>query len=90
LSNHLWGESEEPLELDEHAAPILRDSIETIPDFQKIENLRDLARNNHPELLKLQAKSEQLFVKNQLNRENLKPRLDINYSLIDQPVDPNV
>ncbi len=85
LSNHLWGEDETPLELSQNAGPVPADSILVIPNQQDLETLLELAKVNHPDLMKLGTKIEQLVVKNQLNRENLKPQIDLNYNLIDQP-----
>ena len=89
LSNHLWGENEEPLELSRDTGPSLADSLLIVPNQQDLETLTNLARNNHPELVKLSTKIEQLAVDNRLNRENLKPQLDLNYNLIDRPLNSN-
>ena len=82
LSNHLWGENEEPLELDENTAPVDTDSILLVPSREDLEVLKSLARSNHPELIKLTTKAEQLAVENRLNRENLKPQVDLSYGFM--------
>lgn len=89
LSNHLWGDNEEPLELTPDTGPALADSLLIVPNQQDLETLLNLARNNHPELVKLSTKIEQLAVDNRLNKENLKPQLDLNYNLIDRPLNRN-
>ena len=89
LSNYLWGENEEPLELSPDTGPSLADSLLIVPNQQDLETLTNLARNNHPELVKLSTKIEQLVVDNRLNKENLKPQLDLNYNLIDAPLNSN-
>ena len=89
LSNHLWGENEEPLELSESTAPIDSDSVLLVPNRKDLEVLKSLARTNHPELVKLTTKGEQLAVENRLNRENLKPQVDLSYGLIDRPFSAN-
>ncbi|MCG8321193.1 MAG: TolC family protein [Cytophagales bacterium] len=89
LSNHLWGDNEEPLELTPDTGPALADSLLIVPNQQDLETLLNLARNNHPELVKLSTKIEQLAVDNRLNKENLKPQLDLNYNLIDRPLNHN-
>ena len=89
LSNHLWGNNEEPLELTPDTGPALADSLLVIPNQQDLETLLNLAQNNHPELVKLSTKIEQLAVDNRLNRENLKPQIDLNYNLIDRPFNSN-
>jgi outer membrane protein TolC len=88
LSNHFWGDNEEPLELSEKVAPVLDDSLFMIPGLTELQELRLLAEENHPEIRKLDAKLGQLAVENQLNRENLKPQLDVNYNLINAPISP--
>ena len=89
LSNHLWGDSEEPLELTPDTGPALADSLLIVPNQQDLQSLLNLARGNHPELVKLSTKIEQLAVDNRLNKENLKPQLDLNYNLIDRPFNYN-
>ncbi|MEJ2004051.1 MAG: TolC family protein, partial [Cyclobacteriaceae bacterium] len=50
--------------------------------------LVDLARTNHPDLQKLRLKNESLIVERSLARENLKPRIDLKYHFLNQPVAP--
>jgi outer membrane protein TolC len=42
---------------------------------------------NHPDIRKLEVKGEQLEVDRKLAAENLKPRLNLNYYWLDQPLD---
>ncbi|MEM7109868.1 MAG: TolC family protein [Bacteroidota bacterium] len=85
LSNHLWSEDGVPLELVDTVRPeelpiaVFEDTLLT--------ELVQLARVNHPELRKLEIKNRSLIVDRDLARENLKPRLDLNYTLLDQPFD---
>ena len=86
LSNHLWSPEEAPLELADNVRP------EEIPIEALNENLLtelvQLARVNHPELRKLRLKNESLLIDRNMAMESLKPKLDLNYYLLNQPLDP--
>lgn len=84
VSNYLWDTAGEPLALSLRVAPLLgtRDALLSL---QTIGSLTDQARQNHPELVKLRTKIGQLEVDRQLAREWLKPRLDLNYSMLSAP-----
>ncbi|WP_305982670.1 TolC family protein [Roseivirga thermotolerans] len=84
LSNFLWGENEEPLELQDDVAPRW-DAEFTLPE-ESLDSLLDFAVQNHPELQKLGFKLEQLGVDERLAKENLKPRVDLNYNFINSPI----
>ncbi|UII29822.1 TolC family protein [Fulvivirga ulvae] len=87
LSNHLWTASGIPLELQGGAVPEV--VVLTQTSEEELARLLDLARNNHPELRKLELKNEVLQIDQRLARENLKPRLDVGYYLLDQPFNAN-
>jgi len=89
LSTHLWGENEEPLELAQNSIPKLDSLITGLVSTEDLNVLREQAMRNHPELIKLTTKLQQLSIENRLNRENLKPQLDLKYLLIDTPVNFN-
>ncbi|MEM7551643.1 MAG: TolC family protein [Bacteroidota bacterium] len=86
LSNHLWGQGGLPLDLREGTAP------PPIPDFantlteEELVNLLKAAESNHPELRKLDFKLDQLQIENRLFKEYLKPEVNFDYSIIDQPI----
>ncbi len=86
LSVHLWDLNGAPLDLEDNVRP------EELPltDFRRdvLNQLVELARQNHPEIRKIDLKNRSLLVDRDLARENLKPRLDFNYYLLDQPFDP--
>ncbi len=85
LSNHLWTSEGAPLELDENASPE-KPMVNTL-DPELLAQLLNLALENHPELRKLNLKNESLLVDRRLARENIKPKLNLNYYLLDQPFD---
>jgi len=53
-----------------------------------LEELIFQARLNHPELVKLNVKLNQLEVDRKLAAEYLKPRLDVSYNFLNQPITP--
>ncbi len=75
LSNYLWNDKDQPLELPTNARP------QTTPhqriDEATLRELLDKARQNHPDLLKLELKNQQLRIDEKLGKEALKPRLDV-------------
>jgi outer membrane protein TolC len=87
VSNYLWDEAGEPIDLSLRIAPMLGPTDVAL-SLQTISSLTDQARQNHPELVKFRNKIDQLEVDRQLAREWLKPRLDLNYSMLSQPTGP--
>lgn len=88
LSNYLWGENEEPLEVQENLVPSLDINMNLMGSAIPLDSLLNLALERHPELLKTNLKLEQLDVDRRMARENLKPRMDLNYNVINAPVNP--
>lgn len=78
LSNYLWDEKGNPLELPENALP-QASPAERI-DGTKLNQLLEMARQRHPEIQKLGFKSQQLRIDERLGREMLKPRFDVGIS----------
>jgi outer membrane protein TolC len=82
LSNHLWNKNNQPVELPAYAAPQtpVRDTVSR----QEFQRLADLAASNHPTLLKLGAKINQLGVEERYRRELLKPKINLSGTFISQ------
>jgi len=86
LSVHLWSADGQPLELKESTTPASEDnSLWMIPSDSSLSFLTQWTMNNHPEILKIQAKKNQLDVQEKWNKESLKPEINLNYSMIDTP-----
>jgi outer membrane protein TolC len=85
LSNYLWDEQQAPLVLTARVAPVLQVNEQGLLSRQLLSALADSARVNHPELIKLRNKIDQLELERSLAREFLKPRLDLSYYLLSQP-----
>lgn len=88
LSNFLWDSSGSPLALDVSWAPVSEPDpwIMTANDLQE---LSSQAKDNHPELRKLNAKIGQLEADRKLAVEYLKPQLNVGYYFLNQPFNPD-
>ena len=84
LSNFLWDDNLQPVQLKLNALPTGTAIQNAIP-ASEANQLIASARENHPELIKQNIKIKQLELDKRLAKEWLKPRLDINYSLLSQP-----
>ncbi|RBQ09149.1 TolC family protein [Pedobacter miscanthi] len=82
LSNHLWNDQGSPLELPADALPQNIDQKITRPPALLLDTLLGLATTQHPELLKLKSKGEQLAVEKSYRQELLKPKLNVIGNLI--------
>lgn len=84
VSAHLWDSLANPLLMPDEYVPVL------VPynDTSSLEELTDRAKEMHPELQKIRIKLQQLENDQQLAREYLKPTLNLNYYLLNQPITP--
>ncbi|MCC8407840.1 TolC family protein [Mucilaginibacter sp. UR6-1] len=82
LSNHLWNAEGTPLELPQNAIPQAVNQNIILPDNSLLETLLGQADQQHPELLKLRAKSAQLDIDRRYRQELLKPKINISGSLL--------
>lgn len=87
LSTYLWDSLANPLALTPDMVPVLRRDLLALTT-QELDELTEQARQNHPELRKLSITLLKLDNERKLAAEFLKPRLDLNYSLLNQPFDP--
>jgi outer membrane protein TolC len=88
VSNYLWDNSGYPVQLPSDVAPILSQDEGALLSLQTLTDLTVQAKQNHPELIKLRVKLNQLEVDRKLAVEYLKPRLDLSYNFINQPLRP--
>ena len=89
ISNYLWDAQGTPLQLSPNVAPVLVRDDGQMLETQTLQNLTVLAKENHPDLVKLSVKLDQLEVDRKLAAEYLKPRLDLSYNFLNQPISPN-
>jgi len=87
MSNHIWNNREEPLELPEDTFP--QNTELPVSDFYKkqLATLLGNAASAHPELLMLRSKGQQLQFERNYRREMLKPKLSVSASLITSRTD---
>jgi outer membrane protein TolC len=89
ISNYLWDDSLNPLQLSNRVAPVLVQTDGELLALATLEELTFQARQNHPELTKLTVKLGQLEVDRKLAAEYLKPKLDLSYNFLNQPLQPS-
>lgn len=82
LSNHLWLENNVPAELDTTIAPQQLPEKEIIISPDSLLNLLNFARENHPEIQKLNYKLNQLKIEQRYAADKLKPKFNVNYNLL--------
>ncbi len=82
LSNYLWDADSQPLQLSLAVAPVLESHENNLLDIQTVASLAEQARENHPDLIKLRTRVDQLEIDRRLAIEYLKPRLDLNYAVL--------
>lgn len=80
LSNHFWDESGQPLELlpDIQPMKIPQETLEKL----ELGKLLEYASVAHPEIVKLDAKLDQINVQRRLAAEMLKPKLNLKYNVL--------
>ncbi|RYE27108.1 MAG: TolC family protein [Sphingobacteriaceae bacterium] len=82
LSNHLWNELGNPLELPADAVPQLATALVELPGQAVLDTLVGLAASQHPDLVKLRTKGSQLAVERSYRQELLKPKINVSGTLI--------
>ena len=87
LAKHLWSENLIPLELLPNTIPDST-TLFSLPAENELKESIEFALTNHPEISKLEGKRNQLNADQRWAKESLKPQIDLSYSLIDAPLDP--
>ena len=90
LSTFLWSQENDPLELDSSAVPLNFESGYSL-DLEKAILMLDIdsALINHPYLQISNFKIKSLEIDARLKRELLKPQLNLQYNLLNEPVNNN-
>lgn len=88
LSTYLWDSLANPLALTLNWAPVRATEYGSVSEGELLE-LKEQAKQNHPELQKLTVKLQQLEIERKLAKEYLKPKLDASYTFLNQPFDPD-
>lgn len=82
VSNHLWDQQGNPVELPEEAVPMQVDSTAAVISDADLDRLLTLAAGEHPKLRMLGFKGDQLDLERGYLRERLKPKLNVSGSLL--------
>ncbi|MEP1034909.1 TolC family protein [Ekhidna sp.] len=88
LSKHLWSEDLVPLELQLGVSPD-SSTLFTTPRDTELKSAIEYALTSHPDISKLDGKRNQLDADLRWAKESIKPQIDLSYSLIDAPLDPD-
>lgn len=88
VSTYLWDSLLNPIELPANVAPVLNSSTSSI-DLTTLNHLHDIAKQNHPDLIKSNIKIGQLENERRLAAENIKPKLNLSYYMLNQPIAPD-
>jgi outer membrane protein TolC len=82
VSNYLWTADDTPVEVTPEMVPTLTRLEEMVPTPVELEKMVETAQNNHPDILKTQIKLQQLDIERRWLVDNFKPRLNVDYNLI--------
>ncbi|MBW8685231.1 TolC family protein [Chitinophaga sp. B61] len=82
LSNHLWNDKGNPLELPANAVPETVDQNINLPGRSLLDTLLGQADDAHPELVKLRAKGDQLDIERRYRQELLRPKVNLTGALL--------
>jgi outer membrane protein TolC len=82
LSNYLWNENQEPLEIDTSIAASYDGSESEIWTPEEIEELIEVANRQNPDIQKNNIKIDRLKMEQRLFAEMLKPQFNVNFNLL--------
>ena len=88
ISTFLWNDAGQPVELPAMAIP--QEPLLTLPDDNLFQTLLDRATRQHPELLKLDVKAQQLTLEERFRRAMIQPQIMLNASLLSETPNPDV
>lgn len=91
LSNYFWSEDQQPLDLSEKVVPDgqLKESTDILVSAEELLNLIDVASSSHPDLGLYDNKLSSLEFDRKLAVESLKPKLNLSYNFLSEPVQGN-
>ncbi len=80
VSTFLWNATGQPVELPSGVVP--QEPSLALPNEEKLQTLFDLAARQHPELVKLNVKNQQLTLEERFRRALIQPQLQLNAMLL--------
>ncbi len=84
LSNFLWRDDSLPLELPDNAIPQDFDLSSRFVEAEELERMLTFAQRNHPEIIKIGIKVQQLEVERRFQQDRLKPQINLTYNFLRQ------
>lgn len=87
LSTYLWDSLLNPVDLSSGHVPVGDPQLMILSD-DIVEELISQAKKNHPEIRAATAKLERLDLDRRLAAEFMKPKLDVTYYMLNQPLSP--
>ncbi len=90
-STLLWSEEQEPLMLNENSRPLDHDDllVENPVDENTVIDIIANLDQSHPKLQMFYNKLENLQIEKKLKTEKVKPKLNLNYNFLNQPINNN-
>lgn len=85
LSNHFWGENNQPVQLSNVAIPDFSTIENATVTTQLLDTLLLRAESSHPEIVKIRLKIDQLGFERRFYTEMLKPVINLDYNLLTFP-----
>lgn len=92
LSNYLWTKDNLPLEITDALHPSVNGNVEVLKEMDTETYLALLAKieKEHPEMELYAYKMDTYKIDQRLKRENLKPKVNLNYNVLNEPLNGNV
>ncbi len=84
LSNYLWADDMTPRELSEELIPDTNFRLFSNLNPATLEEMFRMARENHPDLVRLEYRLRQLDIEERLRVEMFKPKVDLNYQFLNR------
>jgi outer membrane protein TolC len=82
LSNHLWGENGEPVEISGHVVPSMSGTEKMNIGTDSVASLVNAAKQNHPDIVKSTVKLDQLKIERRYLGDKFKPKLNFDYNIL--------
>lgn len=82
LSNYLWNADKTPLEINNSIVPDTSDTMASTIATGDLDTLIQFAIFNHPNVVKLQVKLQQLTIERRLSLNKMLPKLNVDYGLL--------
>ena len=82
VSTFLWNASGQPVELPAQARP--QEAPLSLPDQVTLQTLLDQAARQHPDLVKLSVKNQQLMLEERFRKAMIQPQIVLNASLLSE------